>query len=248
MENTDFWLLKARWPSRFETPAMLANRTIKMVQELQNAGPLLRPWFFWESRDSCLDIREHPECLPAFIEDWVAREEDDTVDPSGGYSIWINNTDDEFRNPSALTLQASAGKPRHKNSLDIYTQCGIAPAPQLLQYKNFKDLTLAVAAAFEPDFIDVRPTALPSSLDFDHKTYARVPPISAGWMVYLSPDLAAQAVVPASLIQEPCPDGGLFLAVTDQTFDVDNAGHRQATSILEKVLDPINGVTPGGMR
>ena len=62
----------------------------------------------------------------------------------------------------------------------------------------------------------------------------------AGSMAYLSPRAAKIIERPSGLIAEDRPNGGLFLAATDDIFDISNAAHLAAARQIERVLDIFN--------
>ena len=63
-------------------------------------------------------------------------------------------------------------------------------------------------------------------------------------MVHLSPPLAARITPSRDVTCERFADGSLFMAVTEQTFDLDNAEHVAAAHRLFAVLDTLQEKLP----
>jgi hypothetical protein len=65
-------------------------------------------------------------------------------------------------------------------------------------------------------------------------------PITAGWMLLLRPELASQITPPPQVIQQTRADGSLFMAATEETFDVYNPAHIAASKAIQDAIEPIN--------
>ena len=67
-------------------------------------------------------------------------------------------------------------------------------------------------------------------------------PVRATWMSYVSPCFAPLITLPADAIVERRPNGGLFLAATDETFETANPAHMAAAGAIEAALQPLNKI------
>jgi hypothetical protein len=59
-------------------------------------------------------------------------------------------------------------------------------------------------------------------------------------MVLLPRELASQITPPPQAIQQTREDGSLFMAATDETFDVNNPEHLTVSKAMQDAIEPIN--------
>jgi hypothetical protein len=63
-----------------------------------------------------------------------------------------------------------------------------------------------------------------------------------GWMVYVCPHLAKLVTPPSGVLVERRPNGGLFLAATDEVFDADNPRHIAAARLIRDAMRPVTSL------
>jgi hypothetical protein len=133
-------------------------------------------------------------------------------------------------------MYLTAGRSQY-NSWWFHTADDCPPNPRLVTFSLFKQIMFASADAFDIEFSHAEPAA------FDVDTVLpdrKKRPIMAGWMLLLRPELASQITPPPQVIQQTRADGSLFMAATEETFDVTNPAHVAASKAMQDAIEPIN--------
>ena len=143
--------------------------------------------------------------------------------------------------PSDVALSTTVGS-SFRNSLQLHPTYQLDCDQTLVSYPVVKQTALAISRAFEPLWCEAGPFILWQ--DMVMSRYKESPIITPCWMIHLSPPLAQLVTPPPDGISERFDDGSLFLAVTDATFDPDNAEHVAAAHRLFAVIDPLQEKLP----
>ena len=142
-----------------------------------------------------------------------------------GYRVGARNTSDCNWGPRYVTLRGCVGSgadhlPRF---IDLETDYGVVPDPELVCYETFRGVLLAISDVFEVDTVLALPFCLtdfwPWEVEDDRAC------LDMAWISYVGPRFAHLVTPPPTAIVEHRPDGGLLMAATSDTFDVDNPAH-----------------------
>jgi hypothetical protein len=228
------------WQPRIETPGTILLRFRKLISLLQHVHPLTRKWYHVSYEGACYDIDELGDRLVDTIIGRVAKGDFGEPEPWMGYYLVAYNFPDVATRPEGLWLDGRVGS-RSQGTLGITTDDDVRHDSSTISYDVFKGMLLAIAEAFEPDWVYAAPTDLYADLDMSR--YGR-PPMLAGWMIALSPPIARLVQPPAGIISERLADGTLFMAATDETFVTSNPKHRAGAQAIHAVVDPLNYRVP----
>jgi hypothetical protein len=236
----------ARWGGRPEMPAGLATRFLETIDTLQPLHPLLAQWTWGDYQE--LDETEGLGGKYPLIEirtdmtHAVARNlctnDDGPPDPEDGYGL-LAIAENAARPDSHLSFSGSAGRPPEgggfsmfpwMNSIDL--TLGPDPDPSLTTYALWRQALLIVAETWEASWAEAWPADM--SNHWSNRTF------HAAWMCYLSPRLARHVMPPSGVIVEQRPNGGLFMAATDETFRLDDPQHMAQARMIEATLVPLD--------
>ncbi|MGH9677573.1 MAG: Imm52 family immunity protein, partial [Candidatus Acidiferrum sp.] len=110
------------------------------------------------------------------------------------------------------------------------------PRPSVITYEIFKRALLAIVEAWDPVCCAAYPLQILNLVEkglYFHET----------WIQYLCPWLAALVTPPpAPVIAEHLANGGLLMAATAQTFDVENPAHMAAARAIAAAIAPLNAL------
>lgn len=226
----------SRWKARPETPVQIADRLESLVAKLRPITPAFRRWYQVISEDNIPEIEPRCTWLVNAVAASVCTGDLGEPAPALGYlPITVNalpgvdRSDDVYLKMvcASTNVDEVALHPTRFQELD----------PAIFTYSVFKQAVLAISEAFAPDFCQ----AGHFSLWKDMKTsdYVGRPIIMPCWMVYLSPPLARRITPPPDVVSERFADGSLFMAVTDQRFDPDDARHVAAAHRMFAVIDAL---------
>lgn len=237
-----FWL-SAQWGARAEAPPALADRFLLTIDALRPLNPLLDTWIWCnvpEARASDLATGSYPlgqirSCIVPQIEANVSRAEEGALpDPDYGYLLLAMTDRTSTEGTASLSVGAGSGLSgvahafKNHASFDI----GPEPDPSLTTYAVLRAALLVIAETWEATWAEASPD--------DIRPEWSGHPFRCAWMSYLSPRLAPRVTPPASAIVEYRPNGGLFLAATNETFATANPKHLVVAREIEAALRPLN--------
>ena len=242
----------ARWGSRPEVPAELAQRFLETVDALHPLHPLFGRWT-WSDRQELFEDEDENEGQPeqgryelTQVREHLAHAmwrnmnvtEEGQPDPDDGYGF-VAIAGDAAQPRCAVGLNGSVGKSPDKGGSTIFPwmndvkfDLGPDPDPALTTYAFWRQALLIVAETWEASWAEAAPDDM--CYHWSNRTF------HAAWMCCLSPRLAREVVPPAGVIVEHRPNGGLFMAATDGTFRLDDPAHMARARIIEAALRPLD--------
>ena len=193
-----------------------------MIERLRAVHPVFSHWY---DRETCLDSSVASfEHVLTRIEAGVYRDQEGNPTPDLGYIWHGRNTSNDGWGPRYLSAMASAGGDQRSffNSLSLQTDPFHVAAPDIVACETIRGALLVIAESFEAD----EAIAYPASL-IDHwpDVAADAPRLRLAWISYVAPKFTHLVVPPATAIVERRPDGGLLMAATKETFQVDDPAH-----------------------
>jgi hypothetical protein len=212
-------------------------RWIRLIDRLQAIDPLFAHWYSW-TEDTPI-VRFDPRIVPLAqkMADTVFIE-DGTPEPRYGYRTIARNTADLNWGPRYLSATMHAGNSIGANWLNMGTDYGFAPDPDVITYPIFKGAVLAFAETFEA----TRACAYPDTLMDLWPSGRSWPTLCLSWISYVAPRFVHLITPPPTAIVERRPDGGLLMAATDETFSTANPAHLAVARDIEAAIAPLNAL------
>ncbi|MGH6868333.1 MAG: Imm52 family immunity protein [Methylocella sp.] len=227
--------VKAYWERRAETPEALAARFVRTIDSLQEIDPVFALWTCGSERPKKFET----------VRDRYAEEvaegltKDDWGEPDPIYGYWFGALTREQARDRSFSLRVHAGSTYpapFPNDITFYTKPRCIPDPSAVTYEIFKPVLLAIVEAWEPLCCTSYPLQILNLVDkgiYFHET----------WLQYLCPWLASLVTPPpAPVIVERLANGGLLMAATAQTFDVENPAHMAAARAIAAAIAPLNAL------
>jgi hypothetical protein len=231
------YTIHAFWGPRRETPEALAVRFDNLIYRLASIDPVFGNWI-WVGRQpkpiAFATIRSH---LAEKIAAAITRGDDGEPEPVYGYGFGTVNSLETTRRSIELGIRGGswAKASFYSNTAHIETGWRVEPDPEIVTYPVFKAALLALAECFEVTFCNSFPTDL---MDL----WPRGRKFRLGWMSYVSPRFAPLVTPPQTAIVEYRPNGGLFMAATDETFITANPKHLAVARDIEAAIAPLNAL------
>jgi len=225
--------VRALWERRAETPEALAARFVQTIDRFQRINSIFALWSCVSKRPKKFEtVRDH------FAEEVAAGlTKDDWGEPDSINGYWFSAfTRDQPRNRTfEVSVHAGSTYPwPFPNDITFSTNLSVSPDSAIATYRIFKPALLAMVEAWEPvcakSYPDPLIASVPGGIYF-HQT----------WIQYLCPWLASLVTPPpAPVIVEHLPNGGLLMAATQETFDIENPAHMAAARDIAAAIVPLN--------
>jgi hypothetical protein len=182
-----------------------------------------------------------------FVEARVNRDDWGRPDPDEGYGLFAISRyhPSSPPDPLAISLSVTAGSTwRNLFSLHAGTS-DTNPDPAIVTFPIFKEALLTLLAIWPTPWANVRysirgqdPPTLPGEPVFPYSGY-QMP-----WMAYLCAERAARISLPAAILTERTPDGGLLMVATQERFDPTNRQHMSHSRVLAEIMIAHGGERP----
>ncbi|WP_158806700.1 Imm52 family immunity protein [Beijerinckia sp. L45] len=230
--TVDAWL-----PPNTDSLARIAARTSALMKSLATIDPLFRDFFTAIVPAPPIPVPlDEPSLARTIYEFGRLGGVRDPVGQSRYYFGASTMPEPKGPLPTRMNIEMLVGAPK-ANRVWIQTDTDIEPDPRLTRYDVVKKMLFALADAFAPRFS----YASPGSLDRDLIVPdGKASPLFTGWMALVPQDLAKHIKPPPAAISQTRPDGSLFMAATDETFDTANPSHIAVSKAMQAAITPIN--------
>ncbi|MGD0633561.1 MAG: Imm52 family immunity protein [Beijerinckiaceae bacterium] len=235
MFNVPWFSISANLKDKRESIPEIATRFVKLLDSLGQIDPLMSKWFSMMEGDSPTPLKPDVRMIETSLHYWANRKTEDGSEPFYTFGATTNGYENVWR-PDDLNIFLRAGTEQY-NKIWFHTALEVAPNPHLVSFSLFKKILFATADAFDPKYSNAHPGALDRNFMMSKRNKL---PIFAGWMVLLPRELASQITPPPQAIQQTREDGSLFMAATDETFDVNNPEHLTVSKAMQDAIEPIN--------
>ncbi len=229
----------ATWGARAEPAEALAARWLAFVARLQAIDPAFAHWMHW-AEDDVTRIPFQPT-LPAQIARVLAATERHVTGrlvPEAGVQMTnYSDTDQLSRYVTVFMSGGNSGPHSLRNCASVATSHFAVPEPHLVGFEVFRQLVLALAEVFGA----TQAHACPADLR-DLWPKGRGDDLSLAWISYVAPRFADLVTPPPGVVVERCPDGGLLMAATTDTFALANPAHLAAARAIHAALESFNAV------
>ena len=243
-----YWM-QADWGSREETPTALAARFLRTIDALRGLNPLLDVWSWGdyheigetEGKGGAYPLDEIRPHMAAAVARNMGDFGEDGPDPHPDCGYVLMSQADRTAPGSLVSLSGSAGaRPEGKPGLSVVPftnrmsfKVGPEPDPSLTTYAFWRAALLLLAETWEATWVEAAPDDMS-----EHWGTNRA--FRATWMCTVSPRFAPLVTPPFGIIAEHRPDGGLFMAATDEMFRTADPRHLAAARAIETALQPLN--------
>jgi hypothetical protein len=237
------YLIQAFWGARGESISLQAHRIGSTLERLSALHPLLANWRLLGKTRYHNFYKEREELL-SIIKGVAIDFEDGKSSTSEGFQIGANN--DEGRlSDKLVTLTIFTGRTFVNSSpvTNIFVMNFAALNPEiepLIKVAMLKQIMWIVATDWEPQMMVVKSGGMASTSNMP-KSMLR-PNIEAGWITYVSSDLAPLIVPPVSSANEYNSDGSLVMVASQEPFLVDNPAHMAVLQDVQAALAPIEAL------
>jgi hypothetical protein len=204
---------------------------------------------------NCLSIDEVRRNINKFVEDNAATEDRGRPLPGHGYRFYAC-TRLEIT-PGNIGFSAQVGGRFEPDTISFEVGSSLLPSDLgLVTYPLFHSVLLTIVRIWRPIWANA--FALRKGAYAKSKGYGEAPltpgipphpinPYHVPWQSYLSAPLAAGLDVPAEILSERTPDGGLLLVATEERFDPTNPEQmRRSRTIAGIMVDRAGGIPPQG--
>jgi hypothetical protein len=232
---------------QLETPASIGSKFLKTLDDLSRIDPTV--FTNWQVMDRStktpVALAVARPRITAIIENNVSHNDMGEPNPGwGGYRASAYTGDVAWSRHVSLSIVAGA-----KRKGDVWFETGdykTFPDPAIVTYPLFKAALLAMNANWLP------PWACAYAY---HMAYFQVPLILGAqlfpyslfhipWLAYLSGPLTVRFALPADIVTERTPDGGLLMIATEERLDPENPEHLRRARILADALMARTGYRP----
>jgi hypothetical protein len=247
--------IRSDLPPQPEDPAALGTRFLKTLDALSRIDPnVFHDWKIMKyPAAASLPLAAARPRIASIIENAVYRNDLRQPQPEYGYTAGALVIDaDKSRN---ISLRIKTGGTK-KGDISLETgEWNVFPDAAMVNYPLFKAALHALVAnwppiwacayAFRSNTVRV-PVSYPGGVQGSRLEGLPMIPgdptfpesvFHVPWIAYLSAPLAAGVVVPAEIIVEHTPEGGLLMITTTDRLDPDKPEHlRRARLIVETML------------
>jgi len=242
--------LGVRWGPRPETARACASRFAQMLATLAATHPDLADW---RRKADTKAAAYKPFCtIPPRLDELEAifyqarrfTSASHELDPELGFATAAWNGRDE---PRSLSLSLNVGEyPPGRLYPNVVELTGLRETnAQLVNAVVLRRILLAMAESWQADWGVVETWAY-KGLTEDANQKPLVP--YGGWLTYLSRKFAENVTLPPDVHADRLSDGGLFMSVSDEPFDIANPIHVAKLDAVQKALAPVQRSTSEAFR
>jgi len=236
------------WGARATTPGGLVPRFLRTIDQLHNIDPCFGGWI-WYNEEISYDSDGESGSIPLTeilinMEKAIAeniRRDIDTREPNSdlGYAMPVYRSKKSGSQTVHISIYDGNSWPYKtyaKNHADLTIRGDNAAKNPLVTFPIFKAAMLILAETWEATWAKAFPNNMVQKTDWDGMKPGW------GWMVYVCPHLAKLVTPPSGVLVERRPNGGLFLAATDEVFDADNPRHIAAARLIRDAMRPVTSL------
>jgi hypothetical protein len=244
--NEFHYSIRWAWKGRSETPASIAEKYRRTLNELSHSNPAFHDWGVGVTRkEGRLARLEVISDMESVVRANVKRDDWKKPDPDSGYGMFA--TSDVFASenfvPHDLSLRFKVGS---KWGNDIGFQVGGLMVPSDLRvatFSLFKSVLSILTSIWSPEWADA----------YIFKVGYQEPGVVAGipvfpysrfhipWITYLSTPLAEGVTPPPGIQSEQTSDGGLLMVATQDQLDPANPEHMRLAKALADLMIAATG-------
>jgi hypothetical protein len=217
-------------------PRIVGRQFLATLDALSLVDPIYSNWLLTDVvREEQIPIADVPDLI-ALVESNVDREPDGQPDPDGGYLMAGYNRDAVGPRTVSITVTAAPGGDFFKLRVG---DDHFGTDATLINFPLFKASLLAVIANWPCAWATaegirhtLRHVPLPrGAIRVETESFHRLT-----WLAYLARGRHEGLELPASVLTEPTPDGGLLMITTEQRPDPSNAEQMARADALTRFM------------
>jgi hypothetical protein len=231
--------------------AVLGEKFLRALDLIAEAAPEVGSWLIARSPSDrqLISIEDARRIMPKIMEDNVSTDDNDEADPDYGYALMAFNG--RGLRSGSINLTAGAGG-RFGDRISFRVGFIDVPSdPAVVTYRLFRAALLSIvgiwpsvwanANAYRADYYKA-----PTAPGVPPHPYSR---FHLPWLSYLSAPLAKGLTLPADILTERTPDGGLLMIAAEERLDPANPEQMRRSRAIAEIMiaragDPKGGVVP----
>lgn len=229
--------IRFHFPRQPESAAAVAEKFLKTLDSLGRTDAFFTDWEIINSRGrSSRPLAEVRSEFPAIVARNVVRD-DHGPSPEEGYHA--SASVGKFEDPKSATFRVRAGGKLENYGHLEFGSWRVTPDATIVTYPRYRAALLAINAqwqatwacafAFRMDYY--KSPLFTGAAPFPYTRY-HIP-----WIVYLPAPKASGLQLPADIVTERTPDGGLLVTTTEEPLDPTNPEHlRRARIVVETMV------------
>ena len=237
--DSEIFTIVADWGRRAEPPESLAARLIAMIEGFRLLHPEFEQWLQTDEHKEVVPFDSQLDTQVRRIIGHMSRRPSGELVPEAGVTLVLASDVGPLSDEFLVTMSIGADNDFHDNVLTFGSNMFAAPDPELVGYDVFRGALLAMAESFEVTHALAYPDDLSHLWPSPGK---RQTSIQLAWMSYVAPRFAPLVTPPPTAIVEYRPDGGLFMAATDETFRTANPAHLAVARDMKAAVARYNAV------
>jgi hypothetical protein len=221
---------------RPESAGAVAEKFLRTLDSLSRTDALFTDWVIINSRGrSSRPLSKVRAEFPAIVAQNVVRD-DEGPSPEEGYhaSAMVG----EFDGPKSAAFQVRAGGKLENYGKLEFGSWRVTPDPAIVTYARYRTALLTINAAWQPTW------ACAYAFKLDYQKSSRFPgaPLfpytrfHIPWIAYLSAPLTSGVQLPAEILSDRTPDGGLLMTATEDRLDPTNPEHLRRARVLAETM------------
>jgi hypothetical protein len=240
--------INSQWGPRTSSPEGLASRFLSTVDQLRRADSDLDGWN-WYNENEYLETggisgttplsEVRPRMVEAIKENMRRDYDTNLPDPALGYRMpagMYKNSESNYTDVSINDGDPWSYKDYSNNCARFVNHAIESMHNPVVTFPIFKAVTLILAETWEATWAKAHPNNLVQKTDWDGMKPGW------GWMVYVCPHLAKLVTPPNEVIVDLRPNGGLFMAATEEVFDADNPQHIASARLIRDAMRPVTSL------
>jgi hypothetical protein len=210
---------------------------LRTIDALSHIDPIFDDWnvIDCQAMSSSPLAKVRPR-IAALVENNVSRDDWDSPDADPGYYV-VGMTGNSI-DPRSMSLTINSGG---KEKGEIMLEAGdveVASDPAIVTYPLFKAALLVINSIWSPTWTN----ACAFEMDYENEPLIPGMPLfpysrfHIPWLAYLSAPLADGADLPAEILTERTPDGGLLMIAAEERLDPTNPQHLRRSRLIAETM------------
>jgi len=236
---------RVEWAGNQKTTKQIADDVLRAVAALNRSyapppGCSISDWYVpdIEGTFDSVKLKEYIDNFTNYVYHNMSIYEDEP-DPMGGYWIYfsLGLEPKSAQKLGILKCFVCDGSPVRNHFIFEIGEDQMLPAPDRINFSFYRDALLDGVSIWPADWANVRCSLLgayPAEACVDPTfpySHYQMP-----WMSYLSAERAAKVSVPAGIVTERTPDGGLLMIAAETRLDPQNPEHMKRSRALAEIM------------
>ena len=230
--------IHASWTGDSLEPADIGRGLLETFRRLEPLSPVMRNWYLLGADPPRGVPLEQASDMAALIKESVTRGDFDEPQPELGYRVTAFGWEvPETWDGRTVQITVDAGSAwSNEVEFEVGDALRWEPDLSLITYPIFKGALEAFAAAWPLPWALAYASVEDDAPPIDAAARPRPSPFEIAWIAYLSAPLAKGLELPAGLVAESTPGGGLVISAVEDRLDQMNRDHMRRSRALEQLM------------